>query len=205
MYSNLNSKKIPFIDIHSLFVLTNRGSALLRIDWIVGFSWPWLSCRSTSLLDPIANAILFGRISASSSFDLREDRTGSDIQSKKDSLPRLAGIVCGMQLSNLSSFSFFYRRRRFTSIQAFSCWIIITMSLFRNAFNKVGRRFMSTSAQEASGGAGALATAVGTTFVTYMTADFLSNFIQHPTQQVRHIKHEKEWEAHVLSCFYIGF
>lgn len=65
------------------------------------------------------------------------------------------------------------------------------MSLFRNAFDKVGRRFMSTTAQEA-GGAGTLATAVGTTFVTYMTADFLSNFIQHPTQQVRRIKQDKE-------------
>ena len=60
------------------------------------------------------------------------------------------------------------------------------MSLFRNAFQKVGRRFMSTTAEEAaSGGAGALVAAVGTTFVTYMTADFLANFIQHPTQKVR--------------------
>lgn len=30
----------------------------------------------------------------------------------------------------------------------------------------------------------ALAKAVGTTFGTYMMADFLSNFIQHPTQQM---------------------
>ncbi len=29
-----------------------------------------------------------------------------------------------------------------------------------------------------------LARAIGTTFGTYMIADFLSNFIQHPTQQM---------------------
>ena len=58
------------------------------------------------------------------------------------------------------------------------------MSLFRSAFQKAGRRFMSTSAADAAGGVGALVTAVGTTFVTYMTADFLSNFIQHPSQKV---------------------
>ena len=44
---------------------------------------------------------------------------------------------------------------------------------------------MSTgAAEETAGGAGAVAVAVGSTFVTYMTADFLSNFIQHPTQKV---------------------
>ena len=59
------------------------------------------------------------------------------------------------------------------------------MSLFRNAFTKVGRRFMSTTAaEETATGAGGLLVAVGTTFGTYMMADFLSNFIQHPTQKV---------------------
>lgn len=58
------------------------------------------------------------------------------------------------------------------------------MSLFRNAFAKMGRRFMSTTAEESAAGAGGLIVAVGTTFGTYMTADFLSNFIQHPTQKV---------------------
>jgi hypothetical protein len=36
--------------------------------------------------------------------------------------------------------------------------------------------------EEAAEEGGSLAVAVGTTFVTYMIADFLSNFIQHPTQ-----------------------
>jgi len=51
-----------------------------------------------------------------------------------------------------------------------------------------GRRVMSTgvpieeAAGSSSAGAGALLAAVGSTFGTYMVADFLSNFIQHPTQ-----------------------
>jgi hypothetical protein len=46
-----------------------------------------------------------------------------------------------------------------------------------------GRRAMTSAAvDEAPAGAGALVAAVGTTFGTYMIADFLSNFIQHPTQ-----------------------
>lgn len=64
--------------------------------------------------------------------------------------------------------------------------------LFRQALRSLsrtlGRRAKSSKAVSdeaaASAGAGALLAAVGTTFVTYMTADFLSNFIQHPTQQV---------------------
>jgi Na+-translocating ferredoxin:NAD+ oxidoreductase RnfE subunit len=50
-----------------------------------------------------------------------------------------------------------------------------------------GRRAMSTGGMADGGGAaaGGLVAAVGTTFVTYMTADFLSNFLQHPTQRVR--------------------
>lgn len=52
-----------------------------------------------------------------------------------------------------------------------------------------GRRAMSTGvpvgdAVASSAGVGALLAAVGTTFGTYMIADFLSNFIQHPTQLV---------------------
>lgn len=47
-------------------------------------------------------------------------------------------------------------------------------------------RLLSTgvSVEEASGGVVALLVAVGTTFGTYMIADFLSNFLQHPTQKV---------------------
>jgi hypothetical protein len=49
-----------------------------------------------------------------------------------------------------------------------------------------GRRCMTTATDAAGGGAGtgALAAAAGTTFVTYVIADFLSNFLQHPTQLV---------------------
>ena len=46
-----------------------------------------------------------------------------------------------------------------------------------------GRKF-STSPGGEGGGAGVLVAGVATTFATYMTADFLSNFIQHPTQKV---------------------
>lgn len=58
----------------------------------------------------------------------------------------------------------------------------------RNLFNSAFRRFKSTSAGtstvESDGESGFALVAVGTTFVTYMMADFLSNFIQHPTQKV---------------------
>jgi hypothetical protein len=57
------------------------------------------------------------------------------------------------------------------------------MNLSRKA-TAGGRRAMSTGGT-ADGAAGGLVAAVGTTFVTYMTADFLSNFLQHPTQSVR--------------------
>jgi len=55
----------------------------------------------------------------------------------------------------------------------------------------MARRAKSTTsstaaASEGSVGAGGLVVAVGTTFGTYMIADFLSNFIQHPTQKVRY-------------------
>lgn len=61
-------------------------------------------------------------------------------------------------------------------------------NLFKSAFRRMNK---STSTKEAaaeaesSGAAGGLAAAVATTFGTYMCADFLSNFIQHPTQKVR--------------------
>jgi len=42
----------------------------------------------------------------------------------------------------------------------------------------------SASAEETSSAAGGLVAAVATTFGTYMAADFLSNFIQHPTQKM---------------------
>lgn len=41
---------------------------------------------------------------------------------------------------------------------------------------------MFSSVEEAPGGG--LVAGVATTFVTYMVADYLSNFIQHPTQKV---------------------
>jgi len=47
------------------------------------------------------------------------------------------------------------------------------------------KRFKSTLASETEGKESAFAAgAVATTFGTYMMADFLSNFIQHPTQKV---------------------
>ena len=55
----------------------------------------------------------------------------------------------------------------------------------------MARRAKSTTSSTAAAtaesvGAGGLVVAVGTTFGTYMIADFLSNFIQHPTQKVRY-------------------
>ena len=60
-------------------------------------------------------------------------------------------------------------------------------NLFKSAFRRMNK---STSAKEVateaeSAAAGGLVAAVATTFGTYMCADFLSNFIQHPTQKVR--------------------
>jgi DNA-binding transcriptional LysR family regulator len=48
------------------------------------------------------------------------------------------------------------------------------------------RRAKSTSAgaEEAVASGGSIVGAVATTFGTYCLADFLSNFIQHPTQKV---------------------
>eukprot|EP00527_Entomoneis_sp_CCMP2396_P002697 CAMPEP_0198142142 /NCGR_PEP_ID=MMETSP1443-20131203/5022_1 /TAXON_ID=186043 /ORGANISM="Entomoneis sp., Strain CCMP2396" /LENGTH=235 /DNA_ID=CAMNT_0043805099 /DNA_START=55 /DNA_END=762 /DNA_ORIENTATION=+ len=65
------------------------------------------------------------------------------------------------------------------------------MSLFTKSWTVVRhatRRSMSggVKVEEAAEGNGSLAlvAAVGTTFATYMTADFLSNFLQHPTQKM---------------------
>jgi hypothetical protein len=63
------------------------------------------------------------------------------------------------------------------------------MNLFlRKAAVGGGQRASMTTGGMADGGGaaggGGLAAAVGTTFVTYMAADFLSNFLQHPTQRV---------------------
>jgi hypothetical protein len=58
-------------------------------------------------------------------------------------------------------------------------------NLSRTAARGRGRRAMSTGGMaDGASSAEGLAAAVGTTFVTYMTADFLSNFLQHPTQLV---------------------
>ena len=68
----------------------------------------------------------------------------------------------------------------------FSRAAIRSSSLFKSA----ARRMKSSSAKEAAAeaesdaAAGGLAVAVATTFGTYMCADFLSNFLQHPTQKV---------------------
>jgi hypothetical protein len=54
----------------------------------------------------------------------------------------------------------------------------------RNLFNGF-KRFKSTLASESGSTESAFAAgAVATTFGTYMLADFLSNFIQHPNQKV---------------------
>jgi hypothetical protein len=64
----------------------------------------------------------------------------------------------------------------------------IKMSLFTKVWStsiRTTRQKMSTTTLPSEvTGSGALLTAVGTTFLTYMTADFLSNFIQHPSQKV---------------------
>lgn len=72
--------------------------------------------------------------------------------------------------------------------------MIFNRAISRNLFKKNGtfrgRRFTSGSAgktEEAAGGGEESAFAIaamGTTFATYMLADFLSNFIQHPTQKM---------------------
>jgi len=74
-------------------------------------------------------------------------------------------------------------RNAFKTGGAFSSTIRTRMAA--NANNKFkATRGMST-VEEATEGGGTLLAAMGATFVTYMTADFLSNFIQHPTQKVR--------------------
>jgi hypothetical protein len=65
-----------------------------------------------------------------------------------------------------------------------------TPTMFSQAWKQfsktvVGKRVMSTAEEAVTPGLGPLLAAVGTTFGTYMMADFLSNFIQHPTQLVR--------------------
>lgn len=63
--------------------------------------------------------------------------------------------------------------------------MLFASKLFPSIARSSARRFKSTAPIEhATEGQGALMAAVGTTFVTYMTADFLSNFLQHPTQKV---------------------
>ena len=59
------------------------------------------------------------------------------------------------------------------------------LNLSRNMARRAKSTTSSTAATAESVSAGGLVVAVGTTFGTYMIADFLSNFIQHPTQKVR--------------------
>jgi len=57
------------------------------------------------------------------------------------------------------------------------------LSLSRNVVRRAKSSSSGAAAEESF--SGGLAAAVGVTFGTYMIADFLSNFIQHPTQKVR--------------------
>lgn len=70
-----------------------------------------------------------------------------------------------------------------------NAWKCVLKRNVNAAFSSLGRRGKSTTADGgevvSAASTGALLAAVGTTFVTYMTADFLSNFLQHPTQKVR--------------------
>jgi hypothetical protein len=71
--------------------------------------------------------------------------------------------------------------------------MLFTKAATSNFLRSVSKRAKSTlsggeqvagSSEKASSAATGLVAAVGTTFGTYMLADFLSNFIQHPTQKV---------------------
>jgi hypothetical protein len=71
--------------------------------------------------------------------------------------------------------------------------MLFTKASTSNFLRVVSKRAKSTlsggdhgagSAENATSAASGLIAAVGTTFGTYMLADFLSNFIQHPTQKV---------------------
>ena len=55
----------------------------------------------------------------------------------------------------------------------------------RGTASRLSSRKMSTVEEAQSGAGSGLAVAVATTFGTYMLADTLSNFLQHPTQKVR--------------------
>jgi hypothetical protein len=57
-----------------------------------------------------------------------------------------------------------------------------------SARNSLARRAKSSSSsnEEAASDGGSLIAGVAATFGTYMMADFLSNFIQHPSQKVVH-------------------
>ena len=74
-----------------------------------------------------------------------------------------------------------------TSLSNYSKNIMLFNRASRSLLNGAFRRFKSTSAGagEPAGESAFAVAAVGTTFATYMLADFLSNFIQHPTQKVR--------------------
>lgn len=65
---------------------------------------------------------------------------------------------------------------------------MLCTNAFRNFTRLAGRRTMSAGVPmedaAVNTGLGALLMGVGTTFGTYMFADFLSNFIQHPTQKM---------------------
>jgi hypothetical protein len=69
--------------------------------------------------------------------------------------------------------------------------MIFTKAAASNFLRNVSKRAKSTlsggehaGGSSESAGAAGLVAAIGTTFFTYMLADTLSNFIQHPTQKV---------------------
>lgn len=68
--------------------------------------------------------------------------------------------------------------------------MLFSRAVTSNLFRSIGKRSKSTvsggkeAGEKASSAASGLVAGVATTFGTYMLADFLSNFIQHPTQKV---------------------
>ena len=80
-----------------------------------------------------------------------------------------------------------------------------TTSLLKKSIPVVRRAKFSSGAEEAASEGGSLAVAVATTFGTYMLADFLSNFIQHPTQKVCLLNFVSFWfNTSIVPFFFSG-
>jgi hypothetical protein len=80
--------------------------------------------------------------------------------------------------------------------------MLFTKAATSNFLRSVSKRSKSTlsgnehvASENATSAASGLIAAVGTTFGTYMLADFLSNFIQHPTQKVRNRRLHLEFKS----------